>query len=96
MLSSVLLIILAGLAFGVIHTVLASMRVKNWARRRWGEARVDRWYRLFFSAAAVVTFLPVLVLTALLPEGDKEKQMLHGLPVSLYRLPDVSRQERLL
>jgi len=68
MLTSVLLIILAGLAFGLIHTALASMPVKNWARQRWGEARVDRWYRLFFSAAAGVTFLPVLVLPVLLPD----------------------------
>jgi len=68
MLTSVLLISLAGLAFGVIHTALASMRVKDWARRRWGEERVDRWYRLFFSAAAGVTFLPVLVLPAVLPD----------------------------
>ena len=88
MFSSVLLISLAGLAFGVIHTVLASMRVKDWARRRG--------YRLFLSVAAVLTLLPLLALTAVLPEGDKEKQMLHGLPVSQNRLPDVSRQERLL
>ncbi len=35
-------------------------------------------------------------LSEILPEGDKEKQMLHGLLVSQDRLPDVSRQERLL
>ena len=42
MLSSVLLIGLAGLAFGVIHTSLAALRVKDRARRRWGGQRVDR------------------------------------------------------
>jgi len=34
-------------------------------------------------------------LSDILPQGDKEKQMLHGLLVSQDRLPDVSRQERL-
>jgi len=32
--SSVLLIVLAGLAFGVIYSALASIRVKDWAWRR--------------------------------------------------------------
>jgi protein-S-isoprenylcysteine O-methyltransferase Ste14 len=68
MLSSVLLIGLAGLTFGVFHTALAALRVKNWARRLWGVRRVDRWYRLFFSLAAVLTFLPVLILTQILPD----------------------------
>lgn len=68
MFSSVLLIVLAGAAFGAIHTLLAALRVKNWARRRWGAARVDRWYRLFFSLASAATFLPVLVLPAILPD----------------------------
>jgi len=68
MLSSILLITLAGAAFVALHTALASCRVKNWARRRWGAQRVDRWYRLFFSFAATVTFLPLLVLPSVLPD----------------------------
>jgi protein-S-isoprenylcysteine O-methyltransferase Ste14 len=75
MLSSVLLISLAGLAFGVIHTILAANRVKNWARWRWGMQRVDRWYRLFFSAAGALTFGPLLLLTQFLPDRP------------LYRIP---------
>lgn len=67
MLSSILLILLAGVIFGAIHTTLASLRVKNWARRRWGVRRVDRWYRLFFSLVAVLTFLPILILVPALP-----------------------------
>jgi putative DNA methylase len=35
-------------------------------------------------------------LSEILPEGDKEKQLLHGMLVSQDRLPDASRQERLL
>jgi protein-S-isoprenylcysteine O-methyltransferase Ste14 len=68
MLSSILLIILAGAAFGAIHTALAALRVKNWARRRWGLRRVDRWYRLFFSLVGILTFLPVLLLAGILPD----------------------------
>ena len=68
MLASILTIFFAGLAFGVIHTALAAIRVKHWARRRWGTGRVDPWYRLFFSLAAIVTFLPVLTLPAVLPD----------------------------
>jgi protein-S-isoprenylcysteine O-methyltransferase Ste14 len=75
MLSSILLIGLAGLAFGVIHTLLAAIRVKNWARRRWGARRVDRWYRLAFSLTSIVTFLPVLLLATLLPDHS-----LYGIP----------------
>jgi protein-S-isoprenylcysteine O-methyltransferase Ste14 len=68
MLSSILLILLAGTMFGIIHTALASLRVKNRARQRWGIRRVDRWYRLFFSLVAVLTFLPILALVPILPD----------------------------
>lgn len=68
MLSSILIISLAGLAFGGIHTALAAFQVKNWARSRWGTQRVDRWYRLFFALVSGVTFLPVLVLAQVLPD----------------------------
>lgn len=68
MLASVILIGLAGLAFGLIHTALASIRVKDWARRRWGTRPVDRWYRLVFSLVSVVSFLPVLTLPQVLPD----------------------------
>ena len=68
MLSSITLILIAGAVFGAIHTFLAAVRVKNWARQRWGTRRVDQWYRLFFSLAALVTFLPVLLLPQILPD----------------------------
>ncbi len=68
MLASALFIILAGSLFGVLHTTLAAFRVKEWARLRWGARRVDRWYRLFFSLVAIVTFLPVLLLVGVLPD----------------------------
>jgi protein-S-isoprenylcysteine O-methyltransferase Ste14 len=71
-----MLIALAGSAFGIVHTTLAAIRVKNVARRRWGMRRVDRWYRLFFSLAGIVTFLPVLLMVQLLPD-----RLLYRIPV---------------
>ena len=68
MLTSTLLIALTGLTFGLLHTALASLRAKNWARRRWGLRRIDRYYRLFFSLASIVTFLPLLILPKALPD----------------------------
>jgi protein-S-isoprenylcysteine O-methyltransferase Ste14 len=68
MLSSVALILIAGTVFGALHTFLAAIRVKNSARQRWRTQRVDRWYRLFFSIAAIITFLPVIVLPQILPD----------------------------
>jgi len=66
--TSVLVIWLAGVAFALIHWALAAHRTKSWARRCWGARRVDRYYRLFFSLVAVVTFLPVVALAGLLPD----------------------------
>jgi len=68
MLTSVLAIVTAGLAFALIHWVLAARGTKAWARRQWGVVRVDRYYRLAFSLAAVVTYLPAMALARLLPD----------------------------
>jgi protein-S-isoprenylcysteine O-methyltransferase Ste14 len=76
MISSVALIILAGSVFGLLHTTLAALRVKNRARQRWGARQVDRWYRIFYSLAAGLTFLPVLILVGILPDRE------------LYSIPD--------
>lgn len=47
--------------FAALHSLLASLPVKNIARRRFG-SRVDPWYPVFFSASAVVTILPLVAL----------------------------------
>jgi protein-S-isoprenylcysteine O-methyltransferase Ste14 len=65
---SVLSIFLAGSIFGILHTTLAALRVKDWARQRWGKRRVDSWYRLFYSSLAGATFLPVLLLIEIVPD----------------------------
>jgi protein-S-isoprenylcysteine O-methyltransferase Ste14 len=67
-------ILLAVVAYGVIHSLLASLQAKAQARR-WFGPLADRWFRLFFNLVATLTLLPILVLPILLI--DKE----------LYRIP---------
>jgi protein-S-isoprenylcysteine O-methyltransferase Ste14 len=52
--------------YGALHSLLASQRAKDTARRVLG-ARSDRWYRLAFNLQAGILFLPVLVVVALFP-----------------------------
>jgi methanethiol S-methyltransferase len=67
MLLSQLLILFSVLVYGVVHSLLASLEVKGWARG-WLGPGVERWYRLAYNFSGVVTFLPVLGLAALLPD----------------------------
>ncbi len=67
MLWSVLLIIISLAVYAGLHSLTAASGVKAWARRVFGPAS-DRWYRLVYNIVAVVTFLPILLLVALLPD----------------------------
>lgn len=49
---------LAWLAYGAVHSLLASFAFKNWVARRWPDAMPA--YRLGFNLFAVVALLPVL------------------------------------
>ena len=53
--------------WAIVHSLLASLRVKALAQRVLGPD-VVRWYRLCFVVVAVITLLPVLAATALLPD----------------------------
>lgn len=68
------IILLAIIAWGVVHSWLASRQAKALARRWFGEA-AERGYRLAYNLFAGITLLPVLTLAALLPDSR------------LYRLP---------
>ena len=59
------LVLLAVLAYGLLHSILASLIIKAHARRWIGPAS-DRWFRLAFNFIAVVTLLPILFLPILL------------------------------
>ena len=66
MITSVIIILLSVAAYGLIHSVLASLWVKTQARRLFGPAG-DRLYRLVYNGIAVITFLPLLALIPALP-----------------------------
>lgn len=55
------LIALAWLAYGALHSGLASLRFKHWVNARWPAAM--RAYRLGFNLGATLLLLPVLWLT---------------------------------
>ncbi len=62
------LIILAVIAWGFVHSFLASLPAKSLAQR-WFGASVVRWYRLVYNLFAGLSLLPVLRL-ALLSRGQ--------------------------
>jgi protein-S-isoprenylcysteine O-methyltransferase Ste14 len=61
------LILLSVFIYGFIHSLLATLRVKERARRAFGPS-TDRWYRLVYNIFAGISLLPVLVLPVLLPD----------------------------
>jgi protein-S-isoprenylcysteine O-methyltransferase Ste14 len=61
------LITLVTIIYAVVHSLLASLGVKAWARDRFGPL-ADRWYRLTYNLFAVISGLPILVLLYLLPD----------------------------
>jgi protein-S-isoprenylcysteine O-methyltransferase Ste14 len=72
---SILALVAAFVIWALLHSVLAAMFSKDWARRTLGPA-ADRWYRLAYNVFALLTLLPVLALYALLPD-----QILYAVPV---------------
>jgi protein-S-isoprenylcysteine O-methyltransferase Ste14 len=57
---------LAVVAYGLLHSLLASKGAKAWADDSFGTA-ARRFYRLIFNAIGVLTLLPVLAIPTLLP-----------------------------
>jgi protein-S-isoprenylcysteine O-methyltransferase Ste14 len=66
--ASVTIILLAMAAWAGLHSLLASLTAKARARRLLGQRAADGVYRLAYNLVSVVTFLPVMVLAALLPD----------------------------
>lgn len=67
-------ILLSMALYGVIHSLLASCTVKRFSARVFGKI-IIKYYRLFFSIIAVITFLPILALVVVLPDEN------------IYRIP---------
>lgn len=53
--------------YGLVHSLLASLRAKNLARR-WLGRPGERYYRLFYVLFVSIALLPVLALIVLLPD----------------------------
>lgn len=60
-------ILLSIAGFGVLHTVLANMRVKAWLTLRLGRP-VMRLYRLAYNVFSIFSLAPALILSARLPD----------------------------
>jgi protein-S-isoprenylcysteine O-methyltransferase Ste14 len=60
-------LVLASSLWGLVHSLLASIQVKGTARQISSQF-ASRWYRLAYNAFAGISFLPVLLLAALLPD----------------------------
>jgi protein-S-isoprenylcysteine O-methyltransferase Ste14 len=54
--------------FSLLHSFLASRRLKAWIKRHWGERLFDGVYRLVFNLQALVTFSALLWRFASLPD----------------------------
>jgi protein-S-isoprenylcysteine O-methyltransferase Ste14 len=67
MLSSVLILSVYFIVWAVVHSLLASLRVKRWARRTFG-AGVDRWYRIVYVLFALASSAPIPLLLLVLPD----------------------------
>ncbi len=60
-------IVLAVFVWGLVHSLLATNKAKEWARQLLGEGQY-RFYRLAYNAFAGLSFLPVLAMMFLLPD----------------------------
>jgi protein-S-isoprenylcysteine O-methyltransferase Ste14 len=69
-----MIILLAVALYGLVHSLLASLELKAWANRHFGEYS-RRGYRLLYNLFAVISLFPVLILVAMLPDR------------TLYRIP---------
>jgi methanethiol S-methyltransferase len=61
--------LMAVLAYGLFHSLLAALKTKARARHWFGPA-TDRWFRLAYNLIAVVTLLPVLLLPILMVDQE--------------------------
>ena len=60
------MILFSLLVYGFVHSLLATFGAKARARQWFGPG-VERWYRLVYNMIGILTFLPILALTASQP-----------------------------
>ncbi len=56
--------IISFIIWALLHSLTAMTRTKDWVRRRVGERPYQALYRLFYNVLAIVTFVPLLAVTA--------------------------------
>ncbi len=71
----ILWLVVAFALWGGLHSWTASLRWKAWLQARLGADWMQRYYRLAYNLFALLSFLPVMGITAILPDFP------------LYRLP---------
>ncbi|MBN2045920.1 MAG: DUF1295 domain-containing protein [Anaerolineales bacterium] len=64
---SPLLIPVAVLVYGILHSLTASLGIKRHLANRFGES-FDRYYRLIYSLFSVLSLLPVAALVLMIPD----------------------------
>lgn len=72
---NILIVLSYASLYAIVHSWLASLRVKTWMRG-WLGPTADRWYRLAYNVVASVLLLPFVPMFAWLPD-----QTLYELPV---------------
>jgi len=82
---NVIWLILVVLIWGIVHSVLASLETKAWFRSMLG-AGVMRYYRFSYNVFSVVSFVPILLLMAILPD-----RMLYQIPAPWVYLSSVGQ-----
>ena len=60
-------LVLLVLLWGLLHSILASLRAKEWARRILAP-NLNRFFRLAYNVFSVISFVPVLGVAALIPD----------------------------
>lgn len=78
-------ILLSLVLYGGLHSALASRRFKGLLARWFGEHAL-RWHRLIFTVIGGLTILPILALTALMPD-----RTIYAVPAPFSRLLDLLR-----
>lgn len=56
--------------WAVVHSATATLGLKGWFRRRFGENAYEGWYRFLYNSFSVITFLPLYLLIPVLMPGE--------------------------
>jgi hypothetical protein len=80
---SALILIMATMIYGFVHSLLASGWAKEKTQRLFG-IQSQRWYRLAYNLFAIISFLPVIWLMRFLPDRSLYTIPLPWLFISLF------------